>query len=430
MQDTVQLQTASTKSTAKTSAKPASAAKKNQQDAALTDPFLQIIMSMIGQTGLTAPAAESGDTSSLTDAFDTLGNTGVNGLLTGGGTNSTNVLMSLLGSSASGFSALQTLSQNSGDVSQDTLTQLLGLLTQSPDAANGSDTVQTLLQQLAGVSQSDTAATQLTALLSGQNSATANLDPANLDPATAGILSQLNAQTTVNAASTDENAGDESLLSQQQSYSRTIARAKELLTKTASSDTEESQSADKLHSSLGASKTVTPFELQLQNAAKTESAPLTQQLTEGLKSNLSLGKSEFTMSLKPESLGEITVKLTEEAGRSVLTITTASAATAKLLNSDLDALKAAMAPLNVRVNEAVTQTAAPQQSGSQLFDMAGQQFAGQQQQQQFAQQFAARQNGSYNSAGRQTGDETLYTAQAAADSTARTYVGNGLNAYV
>lgn len=425
MQDTVQLQTASTKSTAKTSAKPASAAKKNQQDASLTDPFLQIIMSMIGQTGLTAPAAESGDTSSLTDAFDTLGNTGVNGLLTGGGTNSTNVLMSLLGSSASGFSALQTLSQNSGNVSQDTLTQLLGLLTQSPDAANGSDTVQTLLQQLAGVSQGDTAATQLTALLSGQNSATANLDPA-----TAGILSQLNAQTTVNAASTDENAGDESLLSQQQSYSRTIARAKELLTKTASSDTEESQSADKLHSSLGASKTVTPFELQLLNAAKTESAPLTQQLTEGLKSNLSLGKSEFTMSLKPESLGEITVKLTEEAGRSVLTITTASAATAKLLNSDLDALKAAMAPLNVRVNEAVTQTAAPQQSGSQLFDMAGQQFAGQQQQQQFAQQFAARQNGSYNSAGRQTGDETLYTAQAAADSTARTYVGNGLNAYV
>lgn len=425
MQDTVQLQTASTKSTAKTSAKPASAAKKNQQDASLTDPFLQIIMSMIGQTGLTAPTAESGDTSSLTDAFGTLGNTGVNGLLTGGGTNSTNVLMSLLGSSASGFSALQTLGQNSGDVSQDTLTQLLGLLTQSPDAANGSNTVQTLLQQLAGVSQSDTAATQLTALLSGQNSATANLDPA-----TAGILSQLNAQTTVNAASTDENAGDESLLSQQQSYSRTIARAKELLTKTASSDTEEGQSADKLHSSLGASKTVTPFELQLQNAAKTESAPLTQQLTEGLKSNLSLGKSEFTMSLKPESLGEITVKLTEEAGRSVLTITTASAATAKLLNSDLDALKAAMAPLNVRVNEAVTQTAAPQQSGSQLFDMAGQQFAGQQQQQQFAQQFAARQNGSYNSAGRQTGDETLYTAQAAADSTARTYVGNGLNAYV
>ena len=425
MQDTVQLQTASTKSTAKTSAKPASAAKKNQQDASLTDPFLQIIMSMIGQTGLTAPTAESGDTSSLTDAFGTLGNTGVNGLLTGGGTNSTNVLMSLLGSSASGFSALQTLGQNSGDVSQDTLTQLLGLLTQSPDAANGSNTVQTLLQQLAGVSQSDTAATQLTALLSGQNSATANLDPA-----TAGILSQLNAQTTVNAASTDENAGDESLLSQQQSYSRTIARAKELLTKTASSDTEEGQSADKLHSSLGASKTVTPFELQLQNAAKTESAPLTQQLTEGLKSNLSLGKSEFTMSLKPESLGEITVKLTEEAGKSVLTITAASAATAKLLNSDLDALKAAMAPLNVRVNEAVTQTAAPQQSGSQLFDMAGQQFAGQQQQQQFAQQFAARQNGSYNSAGRQTGDETLYTAQAAADSTARTYVGNGLNAYV
>ena len=422
MQDTVQLQTASTKGTAKTSAKPASAAKKNQQDASLTDPFLQIIMSMIGQTGLTAPTAESGDTSSLTDAFGTLGNTGVNGLLTGGGTNSTNVLMSLLGSSASGFSALQTLGQNSGDVSQDTLTQLLGLLTQSPDAANGSNTVQTLLQQLAGVSQSDTAATQLTALLSGQNSTTANLDPA--------ILSQLNAQTTVNAASTDENAGDESLLSQQQSYSRTIARAKELLTKTASSDTEEGQSADKLHSSLGASKTVTPFELQLQNAAKTESAPLTQQLTEGLKSNLSLGKSEFTMSLKPESLGEITVKLTEEAGRSVLTITTASAATAKLLNSDLDALKAAMAPLNVRVNEAVTQTAAPQQSGSQLFDMAGQQFAGQQQQQQFAQQFAARQNGSYNSAGRQTGDETLYTAQAAADSTARTYVGNGLNAYV
>ena len=90
-----------------------------------------------------------------------------------------------------------------------------------------------------------------------------------------------------------------------------------------------------------------------------------------------MGKREFTLKLKPESLGEITVKLIEKAGKMSLTISAASAQTARLINSDLSALREAVRPMQVEVHEAVTE--APQSEQSQLyFDMAGQQFGGRQ----------------------------------------------------
>jgi|GEM_PF-4076191 len=104
---------------------------------------------------------------------------------------------------------------------------------------------------------------------------------------------------------------------------------------------------------------------------------LTEQISEGVNRNLSSGKDEFTIKLKPESLGEITLKLVKEDGRTTLSITTTSMGTAKLINDELPALKAAVAQMNIHVSEAVAHTGESQQSGMQFGSMT-QQFAGQQ----------------------------------------------------
>lgn len=118
----------------------------------------------------------------------------------------------------------------------------------------------------------------------------------------------------------------------------------------------------------------------VQKAEPHSQAPrLAQQIDAGVKENLALGKNEFTMKLKPEALGEITVKLVEKAGKAVLTITTASPQTAKLINNDLAALREAVKPMAVEVHEAVSQPDNSAQAQMQQFNMSGQQFAQQQQ---------------------------------------------------
>lgn len=450
MQNTsVQLQTGSVKSSAKTTAKTG-VSKATQPDTAMTDPFLQIIMSMIGQSSEPTQATGTEDMSGLSDVFGLVRNINTASLLADSNSSNTpNVLLSLLGGSSNSYAALESLGADGTDTSPTLVSQLLQMLNQPSDATairdltaidqTGENSVQTLLRQFAEVPQNGVE-TQLSNLLSKAQTATET----DIDAATASALTKLpaveSAVTTLTTATADES--DSGLLSRQD-FSRTITKARELLAnakpdpdtdETQSADklqnADETQSADKLQSTIHASKTATPFELRFQNAvAKAESTPLPQQVKDGLQSNLSLGKSEFTIKLKPEALGEITVKLTEEAGKTTLTIITASAATARLLNSDMDSLKAAMAPMNVRVNEAVSQTAASQQGSLQQFDMAGRQFAGQQQQQQFAQQFAQRHNAVHYATGRTAADENLYAA-AAVQTLPPSYIGRGLNTYV
>lgn len=444
MQETVRLQTSqNTKSVNRVLGKTPFA-KKDAADASMADPFLQIIMTMLSpmDTGADADGAVTANGSSLSAVPGLMQGLSLNTPFTDDGSadaaNLADLFSQLLvngtGINESTLAALQKPEGIEMPENAQLLTELLKLMGTDPtsqSALSGTDATQTLLQEFSQLTQSgDTStlnATQLAALLNVQKTGTQNQTTAAVaDP---NAFSQLAALKSVASTATDDDA-DGDLLSRQQSYSQSIAKAKELLTKSAK-DSDQAESVDKLQSSLSASKTATPFELRMQAAAKTESISVAQQIETGLEKNLALGKNEFTIKLKPESLGEITVKLTEEAGKATLTITTASAATAKLLNSDLDALKAAVAPLNVRVNEAVTQTAPAQQSGGQPFDMSGQQFAGQQQQ-QFAQQFAARQNALYHTVSESyglPGGENIYAA-ADAGGAAHVASSSALDAYI
>lgn len=161
----------------------------------------------------------------------------------------------------------------------------------------------------------------------------------------------------------------------------------------------EELDVDALQSRVSQSKVSSPFELKLKTAENSTELELKDQISDGIKHNVSLGKSEFVLKLKPENLGEITVKLIEEAGKTSVTISTLNSQTARLINSELQALKAAVAPMNVEVSEAVVQT---QPAYTQGFDMASQQFA----QQQFGNgQFQESRGGSGAIAAGISGDE-------------------------
>ncbi len=109
-------------------------------------------------------------------------------------------------------------------------------------------------------------------------------------------------------------------------------------------------------------------ELMLERPAQTTLPSLTQQVTEQLSGRLKAGESEFTMSLKPEHLGEITVRIVEKAGKTTLSIVTATKDAAEALNRELATLKAAVSPMDVEVKPAVTRHDAAAEQQQMRFD--------------------------------------------------------------
>lgn len=99
------------------------------------------------------------------------------------------------------------------------------------------------------------------------------------------------------------------------------------------------------------------------------------QLKTGISSNLSKGKNEFVVKLKPEGLGEITVKMVENNSKISLSIITSSTNVARLLNGEIEALKQSLRPLNVEVFEVTANNAGSQANAHDSF--FGQAFAGQ-----------------------------------------------------
>ncbi len=102
---------------------------------------------------------------------------------------------------------------------------------------------------------------------------------------------------------------------------------------------------------------------------------ISEQITDGVKANLNLEKSEFTVKLNPESLGEVTIKLAEEGGKMVVNITAATESTAKLLNSDLTALRDSLGSLNLEIREVTVEAPESIEESIAEFNMTSQQFS-------------------------------------------------------
>jgi hypothetical protein len=336
---------------------PAMSRRRDDDSSECADPFLQIIMGMVNQLQENGDA-KAQDTSGMIASADSL-------IAFMQNPQSLSDLLKLL--DLGNTQADGTGNQESGidlhafGKSIPQLPQLLQLLTEHPEFV-----------------KTDTADGQLFAQLMNQGKTQAANEPANLMSYEAfNLTSDKPISSAVYAVGTD-NADS---LSTEKTFSDAIAKVREMLS-TAKTDVEggnkETIDVDKLQNEVIQNKVSNPFEMSFKNVSKTSDPKLLDQITTGIKQNLTLGKTEFTVKLKPEALGEITIKIVEEAGKSTLSITTASLQTAKLINSDLVALKEAVAPMNVHVNEAVMQTNEAQQGTMQQYNMAGQQFAGQQ----------------------------------------------------
>ena len=353
----------------------------NEKDtnAEMVDPFMQIIMSLLTQsndqstqtvenTRVPSNANQLGELTALlqnssadvTALINTLinGGTDANSEMTA---KSAEALASLLnlqalkdtsaqaaanitfGTQASTVSAV-----NTGQASQSTnLSDMLGLSGQSTNIAGTAETI---------TISSDTLS-QIAKLLG---------------------LSDKNELQSMLKSSGFEVVPSESI-STQDGLSGAIVKAKQMLSDYLPQQTEQEEvDVDNLQNELVKIDRMTPFELSLKSAGETTETNVANQIAEGIKQSISVGKSEFAIKLTPETLGEITVKLVEDAGKTTLTISTANEQAAKLINKDIDALRQALAPMNVEVRNAVVSTNESAGGSMQQYDMAGQQFAGQQ----------------------------------------------------
>ncbi len=102
---------------------------------------------------------------------------------------------------------------------------------------------------------------------------------------------------------------------------------------------------------------------------------IAEQITDGVKANINLEKSEFTVKLNPEELGELTLKLIEENGKMVLDITAASEKTARMLNGDIVALRESVGSMNIEVREVTVSAPEEIQENNAQFNMTNQQFS-------------------------------------------------------
>lgn len=107
------------------------------------------------------------------------------------------------------------------------------------------------------------------------------------------------------------------------------------------------------------------------------------QVQQGAMANAKAGKEDFVMRLRPDGMGEITVKLAEADGKMTMQITASNANVQKMLSAEIDNLREAMKPYHVEVREIMQQQ-------TNHFDLGSQNPNANQQ--HFANQFAYQQN--------------------------------------
>lgn len=122
------------------------------------------------------------------------------------------------------------------------------------------------------------------------------------------------------------------------------------------------------------------------NMAAADSTSVLDQVKTGLEQGMQKGLQEFTIKLKPEGLGEITVHLASAGGKIALSIGVSNEETQRLLNSEMMNLKELLKPYDAHVQEVYHS-----ESGS--LDMNTYQQNMFQQQRQMASQIFNRQNG-------------------------------------
>ena len=191
-----------------------------------------------------------------------------------------------------------------------------------------------------------------------------------------------------------ESTGSDSLFSGMEQFRRSVSEAQKAL----AADKDKKSTVPLDIEALQQKADSTRIDTAGLNLGATENLPTKEgvaaQMKEHILQNLANGKDEFVVKLKPESLGEITVKMQEKDGKITLSIITANPQTAKLLNETADALRNTLRPLQAEIREIIPR---PEQAGaSQQGSWLGGGFENFQRQ-QFAQQHSHGNSSSFQS---------------------------------
>ena len=157
-----------------------------------------------------------------------------------------------------------------------------------------------------------------------------------------------NAQTnSANHAEYDEGFMD---------FQRTMKTAIETVPETIKASTADSSESGDVQANISSIENIAlPLDIRFEKInsdikMKEEFEAPEKQLLKGVEENLKNGKSEFTVKLKPEGLGEIIVKLVQnDGGKMLMSMTASSMKTAELLNSNLSSLQSSLSQHNVEI---------------------------------------------------------------------------------
>ncbi len=97
-------------------------------------------------------------------------------------------------------------------------------------------------------------------------------------------------------------------------------------------------SAKHLQATLQSSEMAAETSKTQQSSSTTQSGPAYMQVAKGVETAVASGKEEFTMQLKPEGLGEISVKLIKEGAKVTISIAAENPETHSLLLNQVDGL--------------------------------------------------------------------------------------------
>lgn len=305
------------------------------------------------------------------------------------------------------------LTTDTGFSLEEMFQSFMGNATKKSDDLTGQLEAMQILAQTLGFSTTQTPVDPAGALMAGGQSSLQTLltiaDPALLNQYLESVAPQVAQQTTETAKTSMQNKGEGlftiptlevatvetgtatpieafSALQGSGNFRSAVLQAQQLMTNRTTEDSLPVEAID-----VEAMQKRVDEGVYLNDTTKTgenrlpEPGELLKQAESGIRQNLAAGKSEFVVKLKPDGLGEITVKLIEGENKLSLTIVTASSETAKLLTGELEALKLSLRPLNTEVREIIVQNPETRQQEAQNATFTGF-HQGQQSQQQGARQ--------------------------------------------
>ncbi len=175
-----------------------------------------------------------------------------------------------------------------------------------------------------------------------------------------GDIKQMQADIELNTVTAKDSSNSSEMLFQgDMNFQNAIMQAQKLMKGQSKESLEISDdpSVDALQQAIGQSKFDTVLNDKQLSSSQTavDVADLAEQVKNGLSGGALGERKEFSVKLKPEGLGEVTIKLIENQNKMTVSIVAATSEVAKLLNNELSTLRETMRAMQIDVRDVAVQ---------------------------------------------------------------------------